>query len=126
MTVRPRDQDLQVGHDIRVLGRLLGDLVRDQAVDEVFDLIDTVRQAAVTARRDDPYAFEAIVPAPLKAGIDVQLHLIRAFAWISLLANTAEDVHPERRRRFHRASGSGTRRAAWRPTSTTSAGAASE
>jgi phosphoenolpyruvate carboxylase len=34
------------------------------------------------------------------------LHLIRAFGWLSLLANTAEDVHHERRRRFHRARGS--------------------
>ena len=33
--------------------------------------------------------------------------MIRAFAWISLLANIAEDVHHERRRRFHRRAGSG-------------------
>ena len=38
--------------------------------------------------------------------IDDQLHLIRAFGWLSLLANTAEDVHHERRRRYHRAHGS--------------------
>ncbi len=38
--------------------------------------------------------------------IDQQLHLIRAFGWLSLLANTAEDVHHERRRRFHRQHGS--------------------
>ena len=35
-----------------------------------------------------------------------QLHLIRAFGWLSLLANTAEDVHHERRRRYHRHHGS--------------------
>ena len=35
--------------------------------------------------------------------IEQQLDVIRAFDWLSLLANTAEDVHLERRRRFHRA-----------------------
>jgi phosphoenolpyruvate carboxylase len=38
--------------------------------------------------------------------VDEQLHLIRAFGWLSLLANTAEDVHHERRRRFHQEHGS--------------------
>jgi len=37
--------------------------------------------------------------------IEQQLHVIRAFDWLSLLANTAEDVHVERRRRHHRAAG---------------------
>ena len=41
------------------------------------------------------------------APTDHQVHLIRAFGWLSLLANTAEDLHQERRRRHHRDSGSG-------------------
>ncbi|MEJ7801394.1 MAG: phosphoenolpyruvate carboxylase, partial [Ilumatobacter sp.] len=38
--------------------------------------------------------------------MNAQLNLIRAFGWLSLLANTAEDLHTERRRRFHRDAGS--------------------
>jgi phosphoenolpyruvate carboxylase len=40
------------------------------------------------------------------ASLADRLHVIRAVAWLSLLADTAEDVHVERRRRFHRAKGS--------------------
>ncbi|NCW48962.1 MAG: hypothetical protein EBV88_05745, partial [Actinobacteria bacterium] len=34
------------------------------------------------------------------------LHLVRAFGWLALLANTAEDLHLERRRRLHLDAGS--------------------
>jgi phosphoenolpyruvate carboxylase len=39
------------------------------------------------------------------SGLDVRSanHVIRAFSHFSLLANLAEDIHHERRRRFHRA-----------------------
>ena len=63
---------------------------------------------AVAERRDgndpDRRADRRARPAPT---LDRQLHLIRAFGWLSLLANTAEDLHHERRRRYHRDAGSG-------------------
>ena len=99
--------DDQVSDDIRLLGRLLGDVVRDDAGGAVFDLVERVRQVAVSERRDGAAALADLGKLLLPAPIDEQLHVIRAFAWISLLANTAEDVHHERRRRFHRAAGSG-------------------
>ncbi|MBI5090675.1 MAG: phosphoenolpyruvate carboxylase, partial [Actinobacteria bacterium] len=99
--------DSTVGDDIRLLGRLLGDVVREQAGEQVFDLIEGVRRVAVTERRDGGAPLDELAGQLLDVPIDDQLHVIRAFAWISLLANTAEDVHHERRRRFHRAAGSG-------------------
>ena len=51
-------KDAALSEDIRLLGRLLGDVVRAQAGDEVFELVETVRRRAVDARRGgrDPCA----------------------------------------------------------------------
>ena len=103
----PREaKDAALGDDIRLLGRMLGDVVRAQAGDEVFELVEDVRQRAVAARRDGRSPLDALEVALPGRPISDQLHLIRAFGWLSVLANTAEDVHHERRRRHHRASGS--------------------
>jgi phosphoenolpyruvate carboxylase len=93
--------------DIRLLGRLIGDVLREQAGDSTFDLVEDVRQIAVDARRDGEAPIAALTERLAAADLDDQLHLIRAFGWLSLLANTAEDLHTERRRRFHRDHGSG-------------------
>jgi phosphoenolpyruvate carboxylase len=99
-------KDAALSADIHLLGRILGDVVRDQAGDEVFDLVEGVRRRAVDARRDGRSPLGALAASLPTRPIEEQLHLIRAFGWLSLLANTAEDVHHERRRRFHRARGS--------------------
>ena len=93
----------ELSNDIRLLGRILGDIVREQSGDETFELIESVRQAAVDGRRHDESAVEVLRSALSDQPIEQQLDVIRAFDWLSLLANTAEDVHLERRRRFHRA-----------------------
>ena len=93
----------ELSNDIRLLGRILGDIVREQSGDETFELIESVRQAAVAGRRHDESAVEVLRSALSDQPIEQQLDVIRAFDWLSLLANTAEDVHLERRRRFHRA-----------------------
>ncbi len=93
----------ELSNDIRLLGRILGDIVRDQSGDDTFELIESVRKAAVNGRRNDESAVEALRSALSDQPIEQQLDVIRAFDWLSLLANTAEDVHLERRRRFHRA-----------------------
>ncbi len=97
------DSTDELSHDIRLLGRLLGDIVREQAGDDTFALIESVRQTAVGARRNATSSVAQLRAALSDQPIEQQLDVIRAFDWLSLLANTAEDVHLERRRRFHRA-----------------------
>ena len=99
-------KDAALSEDIRLLGRMLGEVVRDQAGPEVFALVEGVRQRAVDARRDGRSPLGSLAVTLPHRPIADQLHLIRAFGWLSLLANTAEDVHHERRRRYHRAHGS--------------------
>jgi phosphoenolpyruvate carboxylase len=96
-----------LGHDIRLLGRLLGDVVREQAGAETFELIESVRRVAVGARRNGTSSVADLEALLGTQPIDQILHVIRAFDWLSLLANTAEDLHVERRRRHHLRVGSG-------------------
>ncbi|WP_420450504.1 phosphoenolpyruvate carboxylase [Ilumatobacter sp.] len=98
-----------VGDDIRLLGRLLGDVVREQAGDEVFELVESVRRAAVRGRRTGSSSVDELESMLRDRPIEQVLHVVRAFDWLSLLANTAEDVHVERRRRHHLAAGSAPR-----------------
>ncbi|HYE38519.1 MAG TPA: phosphoenolpyruvate carboxylase, partial [Ramlibacter sp.] len=50
--VTPSDKDAPLKEDIRLLGRLLGDVLRDQEGHDAFDLVETIRQTAVRFRRE--------------------------------------------------------------------------
>jgi phosphoenolpyruvate carboxylase len=80
--------------DRRLLGRLLGDVVREQAGDAVFETIERIRQSAVGFRRAE--AGRAGMEAQLDAlDIEQTLHVVRAFSYFSMLLNIAEDAHRE-------------------------------
>ena len=90
--------------DIRLLGAILGDTVREQNGDEVFDLIERARRESFRVRRSEIDRAEL---ARMFDGIDVHraIPVIRAFTHFALLANVAEDIHRERRRALHVAAG---------------------
>ena len=46
------DKDLPLREDIRLLGRLLGDTLREQEGEDTFQLIEQIRQTAIRFRRD--------------------------------------------------------------------------
>ena len=107
MTTVRDDKDLPLREDIRLLGRLLGDAVRDQEGEAVFELVEQTRQAAIRFARDG----RAEDRARLHALLDtlpppVMLSVVRAFAYFLQLANIAEDAHRARRRRVHEREGS--------------------
>ncbi len=86
--------------DIRLLGTILGDTVREQNGDEVFDLVERARVESFRVRRSE---IERVEMTRMFDGIDIHLALpiIRAFSHFALLANVAEDIHRERRRDVH-------------------------
>jgi phosphoenolpyruvate carboxylase len=47
-----RRQGRALKEDIRLLGRLLGDVLRDQEGEEVYAVVETIRQTAVRFRRE--------------------------------------------------------------------------
>lgn len=86
--------------DIRLLGGLLGDVIREHSGDEVFELVEAARVAAFRIRRNEIDRGEL---ADMFSGVslDVVMPVIRAFSNFALLANLAEDIHRERRRAIH-------------------------
>jgi phosphoenolpyruvate carboxylase len=90
--------------DIRLLGAILGDTVREQNGDEVFDLVERARVESFRVRRSE---IERTEVARTFEGIDIHkaIPVIRAFSHFALLANVAEDIHRERRRAIHLAAG---------------------
>ena len=92
--------------DIRLLGRVLGSVIAEQAGNEVFETVERVRKLAVEVRRGDNSDDARLGPAMSGLDMPTTLHVIRAFSWFSLLSNIAQDVHQSRRRRHHRSIGS--------------------
>src|ERR1700752_4418330 len=86
--------------DIRLLGAILGDTVREQQGDDVFNLVERARVEAFRGRRSE---IDRADMARLFDHIDVHdaIPVIRAFSHFALLANVAEDIHRERRRAIH-------------------------
>ncbi|MCA1856543.1 phosphoenolpyruvate carboxylase [Massilia oculi] len=105
------DKDAPLKEDIRLLGRLLGDVLREHEGEAVFDVVETVRQTAVRFRRDaDPVAGEELTTLLHRLTRDQTISVVRAFSYFSHLANIAEDQHHIRRRRTHLMRGAPPRR----------------
>src|SRR3954447_9236918 len=100
-----RADDAPPRADIRLLGRALGEVIGEQAGADVLELVESTRVEAFRIRRSE---VDRAGLAERLAGRDIRSanHVIRAFSHFSLLANLAEDIHHERRRRFHRREGS--------------------
>ncbi|MDV3124820.1 phosphoenolpyruvate carboxylase [Mycobacterium sp. 21AC1] len=90
--------------DIRLLGAILGDTVREQNGEAVFDLVERARVGSFQVRRSELDRAEL---AGMFTGVDIAdaIPVIRAFTHFALLANVAEDIHRERRRAVHVAAG---------------------
>ena len=90
--------------DIRLLGAILGETVREQNGEQVFDLVERARVESFRVRRSE---IDRAQLAQLFSGIDIHraIPVIRAFSHFALLANVAEDIHRERRRAVHVAAG---------------------
>ena len=101
------EKDLPLREDIRLLGRLLGDTLQEQEGSERFDLIENIRQTAVRFRRDRDLQAKQELEAILgRLDHDTAISVVRAFTFFSQLANIAEDLHHNRRRRAHEIAGS--------------------
>ncbi|NJD31770.1 MAG: phosphoenolpyruvate carboxylase, partial [Gammaproteobacteria bacterium] len=94
------EPDRPLRDDIRLLGRLLGDTVRDQEGDAAFDLVESVRQVSIAFRRDEDVAARRELEQILDGLTREQtMVVVRAFSYFSHLANLAEDLHNIRRAR---------------------------
>ena len=92
--------------DIRLLGKILGDVIREQDGVAAYELVEQIRKLSVAFRRDADVASDKGLKKLLKSlSGDQTVSVIRAFTYFSHLANLAEDRHYIRRRAIHERAG---------------------
>ncbi|WHZ10691.1 MAG: Phosphoenolpyruvate carboxylase [Burkholderiaceae bacterium] len=102
-----RDNERPLVEDIRLLGRILGDVIREQDGVAAYELVEQVRKLSVAFRRDADARADQALKKLLKGLSGAQaVSVIRAFTYFSHLANLAEDRHHIRRRAVHERLGS--------------------
>src|SRR3981081_1433073 len=88
------DRERALRDDIRLVGRVLGDTIRQQQGEAVFATVERIRQISIAFRREG----DAAARRELEATLDSLSHertieVVRAFSYFSHLANIAEDQH---------------------------------
>jgi phosphoenolpyruvate carboxylase len=101
-----RNNERPLLDDIRLLGRILGDVIREQDGVAAYELVEQTRLLSVAFRRDaDEEADKALKKMLTALSGDQTVSVIRAFTYFSHLANLAEDRHHIRRRAVHERAG---------------------
>jgi len=101
-----KDNERPLVEDIRLLGRILGDVIREQEGRDAYELVEQVRKLSVAFRRDaDASADKALKKLLASLTGEATVRVIRAFTYFSHLANLAEDRHHIRRRAVHERAG---------------------
>ena len=105
-TREKRDSERPLVEDIRLLGRILGDVIRVQEGPEAYELVEQIRKLSVAFRRDADHEADKALKKLLKSlSGERAVSVIRAFTYFSHLANLAEDRHHIRRRAIHERAG---------------------
>jgi phosphoenolpyruvate carboxylase len=103
---RAKDNERPLVEDIRLLGRILGDVIREQEGVDAYELVERIRKLSVAFRRDADHEADKALKGLLKSLSGEQtVSVIRAFTYFSHLANLAEDRHHIRRRAIHERAG---------------------
>ena len=99
-------KEIPLRRDVRSLGTLLGDVLREQAGDELFEKVESLRLSAIRRREAQAQgelheADQLLQVAVLDANampVDDSYYLSRAFGFYFELINLAETNHRKRRR----------------------------
>ena len=94
------EEDARLRNDIRLLGRILGDTVRDQEGADAFDLVERIRKTSIRFHRDEDRLARRELESILDSmSISETVRIVRAFSYFSHLANIAEDQNNIRQMR---------------------------
>jgi len=102
-----KDKNAPLMHDIRLLGRILGEVIREQEGRDAYELVERIRKLSVAFRlKRDAQAGKSFDKLLKSLSGEQTVSVIRAFSYFSHLANIAEDRHHVRRREIHERAGS--------------------
>ena len=93
------EKDKALREDVRRLGILVGELVREQGGEALFDLVEAARRASIAHREGDTRALKELRNTLAELAPRKARDLIRAFSTYFQMVNMAERVHRIRRRR---------------------------
>ncbi|WP_288132054.1 phosphoenolpyruvate carboxylase [Microbulbifer sp.] len=96
-----QDQNAPLREDVRLLGEELGAVLREQAGEQLFDTVETIRQVAVESRSHGEMQGGRLRELLDPLDDPTLLEVARAFSQFLNLANLAEQRHRERLRRHH-------------------------
>ncbi|MGH2668263.1 MAG: phosphoenolpyruvate carboxylase, partial [bacterium] len=105
MKPRPRqevhfaEKDAALRDDVRTLGALVGDVIREQGGEALFQQVEAARIAAIRRREGDGAAEAQLQAAVGALGARAAGELVHGFATYFEVVNLAERIHRIRRRR---------------------------
>jgi phosphoenolpyruvate carboxylase len=92
-----KDADLR--DDVHMLGTLVGEVIREQCGEALFEAVEKDRQDAIARRQGDVECASKLVSSTRDVPAEQASDLIRAFSTWFEMVNMAEKVHRIRRRR---------------------------
>ncbi|MBB6096002.1 phosphoenolpyruvate carboxylase [Povalibacter uvarum] len=94
-----KDADLR--EDVHMLGALVGDVIREQGGEELFQAVERARQAAIGQREGEAEGAVRLMVCTRGISPALSRDLVRAFSTWFEMVNMAEKVHRIRRRRHY-------------------------
>jgi phosphoenolpyruvate carboxylase len=92
-------KDAELREDVHMLGALVGEVIREQGGDDLFEAVETDRQAAIARRDGDAEGAAELRSRTRNVPPGAARDLVRAFSTWFEMVNMAEKVHRIRRRR---------------------------
>jgi phosphoenolpyruvate carboxylase len=93
------DKDQALRDDVRTLGSMVGELIKEQCGDELFEFVENARLRSIRRREDNEKPGEELATLVENLDPDLALQVIRGFSTYFQMVNIAEKVHRIRRRR---------------------------
>ncbi|MGH8224493.1 MAG: phosphoenolpyruvate carboxylase, partial [Woeseiaceae bacterium] len=97
--IRFEDKDNALRDDVRTLGALVGELLKEQGGEELFEFVESARLRAIRRREGNDKPGENLGDLVRNLDLSFATEVIRAFSTYFQMVNTAEKVHRIRRRR---------------------------
>ena len=85
---------------VKLLGTLLGNVLRSQVGESVYKTVETLRKGYVSLRKEEnPAKRKRLMNVINKLDNESLTHVVRAFSTYFSLVNIAEEAHQHRQRR---------------------------